>query len=462
MISPTTTALVATIAVPVMMSAAIRWRSALIGILPFLVLLNGVPLPVLGVSVHFDQVIACLLTAAVGADVVAGVRRLRTDPVTWWLAGLLVVNLAASALNSPAPSYSLLECANLASVWVIYLLVINLVETGPQLESFFRRSLWAAAAEGCVSIAAYVLNVIGVPVGGADVSESAAERLTTPYGAYGTMVEPNIFGSFSAAYLVLCVVLLMIAAQRPSAVPNARLLRWVAVITAGGLVLSFTRAAWLGAAVGIAGFALFARPMLGVRVRVSRALIPLGLALGAIIVLWFLPGNAGDLFRFKVLNLFNIASPTGVIRLLTYVAALEQSRQHLLIGWGTFSFAPLALQGSDFRQFDNWQNLWIGNYFLLALHDTGIIGLTLWVGLISTILVRGVRAVRWLRGVNQVASSRAVALVCAVTTLLIPFLATSGFSLGYSWLLIGLLGAYCRPWESVVAPPLSDSPDAST
>jgi O-antigen ligase len=290
-------------------------------------------------------------------------------------------------------------------------------------------------------------------VGGADVSTSAAEGLTTAYGAYGTMVEPNIFGSFTAAFLVLATVLLSIAAHRGVAVPNIRLLRWLAVAAATGLVLSFTRAAWLGAGAALVAFAVAARAVAGVRVRFSRSLVPAGLAVAGLGLMLLLPGNAGDLFRFKVLNLLNVVSPTGALRLLTYAMALDQTAQHPIVGWGTFSFAALAVQGSDFQQFDNWRNLWIGNFLVLALHDTGAVGLALWVGLIATILARGVRAVRVLRRSAPLASVRALALTVAVASLLVPFLATSGFSLGYSWLLIGLLGAHCREPERDATPP---------
>jgi hypothetical protein len=124
--------------------------------------------------------------------------------------------------------------------------------------------------------------------------------------------------------------------------------------------------------------------------------------------------------------------------------ALDQTIVHPIVGWGTFTFAPLAAQGADFQQFDNWRNLWIGNFALLALHDTGAIGLLLWGGMLWSVLRRGLRAVASLRPVDPQASIHAIALVGAVVSLLIPFLATTGFTLGYPWLLIGLLGAHAR------------------
>ena len=412
--------------------------------LPFLVVLNGVPIRVGGVALHVDQMAACLLVVPLGASVLAGKRRLYTDGTIWWLGALLAANIAASLLNSPARSYSLLQCINLASVWVIYVLVVNFVEP-EELEPFFRRCLWAALGASVIGITAYLLNVAGVPVGGAEVSASAAEQLTNAYGAYGTMVEPNIFGGFTSAYLVISVILLAIASRAGEVGSrNVRLLRWVAGATAAGLVLSFTRAAWLGALVGLALFVVLARRMLGMTIRLRGVFASIGVAVVAAAVLWVLPGSAGDLFRFKVDNLLNIASPTAFLRLVSYGIALQQTAAHPVVGYGTFSFAALTLQGADFQQFDNWHNLWIGNYLLLALHDTGVVGLVLWIGLIAGIVVRGVRAVRRLRSVDPAMTARTLALTIAIASLLVPFLATTGFTLGYTWLLIGLLGAYCR------------------
>jgi hypothetical protein len=79
-----------------------------------------------------------------------------------------------------------------------------------------------------------------------------------------------------------------------------------------------------------------------------------------------------------------------------------------------------------------------------SLHDTGVVGLVLWLGLLTSVLRRAVRAVRALRPTDPFAASSVQALTAAVVVLLVAFLSTSGFSLGFSWVLIGLLGAYCR------------------
>jgi O-antigen ligase len=423
--------------------AVIRWRRAFVLSLPFLAILNGIAIPLAGSSLRADQAIACALIVPLSASILVGARRLRTDSTVWWLAGILALNVLASALHSPARAYSLMQCVNLASAWVIYVILLNFLDTREELEVFLRRALWAALAATAIGTAAFVLAVLGLPVGGAETSRMAAERLTQAYGAYGTMVEPNILGGFAAAYLILAIGL-FIAPTELEDRTRIRLLKAVAMSAAVCLVLTFTRAAWLAAIAGGICVALFGRRASSIRVRPWHVIAPLAAAVAVALAILLTPGEAATLLRFKLMNLVNIGSQTAVIRLLSYTMAVQQLADHPVIGWGTFTFAPLTAQGADFQQFENWRNLWIGNYLLLALHDTGILGLGLWVGLLSSVFVRAARVVRATRFDDPIVASRAAALVGALVTLCVAFLSTSGFSLGYSWVLLGFLGAYCR------------------
>ena len=445
-------ALFALVAAIMMLLGALRWRRVLVMSMPFLVIFNGVPLVLGGVSVRVDQVAACLLLLPLMASILSGRWRLRMDVTAWWLTAILAMNLVASALNSPVRSYSLLQCANLASVWVIYLVLINFLATREDVRAFFTRSLWAAVAAGGMGVGAFLLALAGLNVGGAEVSRSAAEFLTSAYGAFGTMVEPNLFGSFMGAYFILAISLLALAPRRPDSAPGRALLRWTAALCAIGLLLSFTRSAWLGVIATLVAVALLGRGRF--RLRATRLVVPVSALLVAVAAIAFLPGDTGTLLRFKLTNLVNLQSQTVSARLVTYALALEQTVRHPIVGWGTFTFAPLVAEGSDFARYEGWRNLWIGNYLLLALHDTGVIGLVMWIFMLWSMLVHGTRAARELAISDPVLGVRTLALTLAVASLLISFLSTSGFSLGFPWLLIGLLGAHARLAEDAQAAPL--------
>jgi hypothetical protein len=432
----------ALIAAPLLVFAAIRWRRTLLMALPTLVILNGVPLTIRGTQVRVDQLAAVLLMIALSVSAIAGARRMRMDATSWWLVALVALNMAASLRSSPARSYSLLQCANFASAWLIYLVLINYLDTREELDAFFTRCLWSALVASVLGIAAFLLESVGIPVGGANVTASAAEHLTNAFGAYGTMIEPNLFGSFTGAHLILAMVLLVLGLRDVDDAPRRRLLRWMAALAAIGLVLSFTRSAWIGTFVGAMCAVMIARRERHVRAR--QFLLPLTAATALVVVLLLLPGYAGAFLRFKLDNIVNLDSRTATLRLFTYTLALDQTLLHPILGWGTYSFAPLAAQGADFARFEGWRSLWIGNYLLLALHDTGVVGLAMWLCMLWSIVSRGLRAWKELRPIDPETATRCLALSLAIVSLLVSFLATTGFSLGFPWMLIGLLGAHVR------------------
>src|SRR5262245_7701223 len=397
--------------------AAIRWQRTFVMALPFLATLNGISVPVGGASVRLDQLVAIALMVPLTASTLIGRRTLRTDRTTWYLLAILAMNVLATVVNSPSRGYSLSQCANVASVWIIYIILHNLLETREDLNAFFHRMLWAAGTASVLAIGAFGLAAAGVSIGGAEVTSSAAQRFTAAYGAYGTMVEPNILGGFAAAYLVACVSLLVdrVGPQ------NVRTIRWVAGLCAIAFVLSFTRGAWLGAIAGMGCLAIMRWRGLAGRIRVRYIVLPLAAAAVLVGALLAAPGDAGTLFRFKLTNLINVGTQTGITRLVQYSLALQQWIEHPVLGWGTFTFAPLVAQGTDFQQFDNWRNLWIGNYLLLAAHDTGLLGLGLWVVMLWGLLTRSASVVRRLRQTDPVMSGRTFVLSLAVVTLLVAF-----------------------------------------
>ena len=305
----------------VVVFVAIRWRHAVFMALPFLVTLNGLPLAIRGSSVRLDQLAACVLLVPIVAGHVSGTKRLRVDATTLWLAAILATNVVASALNSPARTYSLLQCANLASTWLIYVLLQNFLDTSQDLDRFIERCLWAAGLASAIGIVAFALALGGVSAGGAEVSRGAAEDLTKAFGASGTMVEPNIFGSFTGAMFVLAAGLSMEAHRLRASRTTLSLSRWITALCAIGVVVSFTRSAWLGVLGGLA-YVL----VLGARAshrRLKRFAMPIavGVALGIVLVL--LPGPTGAFLRFKLANLVNFESRTATLRLLTYVLAID-------------------------------------------------------------------------------------------------------------------------------------------
>src|SRR5262245_24836238 len=223
----------------------------LVMLLPFLAVPNGLAIPVAGASLRVDQLAACVLVVPLGASVLLGARRLWFDKTMGWLAAILAMNLIATALHSPAPISSLLQCASLTSVWFIYVLLVNFLDTKEALNAFLRRLMWAAIVSSVIAVGASLLASAGADIVGAEVSDAAAGLLAMAGGADGVMVEPHIFGTSTSASLVLSLVLSAAHARDGSAKKELRLAAWPAGISAVALVLSFTRAACFGTPIAL-------------------------------------------------------------------------------------------------------------------------------------------------------------------------------------------------------------------
>ena len=424
---------------PIVLLAAILWQRRLIALIPIAVGLNGVPLVIAGTNVRVEQAVGIIISVALGIAVLLGQRRLYLDRTARWLLVVAALHVLSSVLFSPARSYSLQQSASLIAVWSLYVVITNYVSDEQSLNALFRGIIAAGILYSVIGIAAFLLGRAGFGVGGANVDATSG----APYGAFGTMYEPNIFGSYCAAYFVLAVGMIAFSGG-PSARGRERWARVLLLLAGLGLLLSFTRGAWLGALAGTGVVVLLARRFFGVRINAWRVIAPVIAVVVLSVILWFLPFEGAEFFRYKVRNLVNIQSENAVVRLLTYTLAMQQFIQRPLLGWGTFSFAPLTVEGLPFREFEGWHALWIGNFVLQVLHDTGVVGLLAFIALLWSLMAGAYRAAGRVMEVEPVNATRQLALFAAFAGLLVAFVFTTGFTLGYSWMFAGLLGAYTR------------------
>ena len=426
------------VVLPLVIIVAILWQRELHAMSPLAVGLNGVPIVLNGTNVRIEQIIGVVLTMALAVGVLLGQRRLFLDRTAKWLAVVAFLHFLASALYSPARFYSLQQSASLLAVWSLYLVVINYTVDEKSLERFFRVVIASGFLYGGLGIAAFMLGRLGFDVGGANVDATAA----FPYGAFGTLYEPNIFGSYCAGFFVVAAAMIVLGGIGQTRVQGWP---WALLAVAGlGLMLSFTRGAWLGALAALGVVLLTARRYFGVQVRLARLLIPVAVVSLLAVVFWYLPFEGTEFFRYKVRNLFSAQSDNAAVRLLTAGLALEQFSRNPLLGWGTFSFAPLTTEGLPFKEFEGWHALWISNFLLQVLHDTGVVGLVAFIGMLWSLLAGGHRIAHRMLEIDVAFASRHLAVLAAFVGLLVAFLFTTGVTLGYTWMFAGLLGAFAR------------------
>ena len=416
-----------------------RLRIALILAMPFAVTLNGMPLEVASLKVRIDQAIALLLLMVV---VVEGRWReniASLSPASWAFLAFVGSALLTCAVFAPYRGYSLLQFANQASAWAVYGVVVVSVRNRRNADLLLRLTLVAAVIAVLIGMAALLLNLLGVHVPGANLTGS--EIAETPFGAYGTLYEPNIFGNYCAiAFSVVAILSLRRrGADSAPVFPHLHLLLGLLGV---GLLFSFTRGAWLGAAGALGAGFLVAVRYGHVRAPVRAIIVTVATAAIVVLLLWFVPYQGNEFFRYKVVNLLNPTSSNAGVRLLAIAVALDHIRGYLVFGAGTFSFAPLVAGGLEFRMVEGGSHLWLGNYLVAVVHDYGIVGFMLFGLFISLLLGRALRVASRIRVRDRIGSQTLIALTASLVCILIAFIFTSGFSLGYPWLFIALLDSF--------------------
>jgi O-antigen ligase len=412
-----------------------------------LVPLNGITLALGRTNVRTDQLVTVLMVVGFGLSAVFVRRRPYLDRPLALIIGLLALNALTTVFVSPSRGYSTTQVLSLTASWAIYAVLVNGLRTIDEADHATGVLLAAMTVAAMVGIVAFASAVAGFPIGMANVEGGINGQA---YGAFGTALEPNIFGSMCQSTFVIAAAMLLLGAH-----PRRRVQLWAVVgVTALGLVVSFTRGAWLGALCGLLATALLA-PVVGRRVSLARFALPAVAGALAGVWLWTDDGPAGVYFRYKIDNLVNPQSETATYRLVSYGLAWAQVLQRPIFGWGTFSYAALLAEGSDVKQLGVDHALWISNYLLLILHDTGIVGLLVFGALIVAVMRLGLRTARALTPERPAAAATVVALVASLIGVLVSFLFTSGFSFTYPWALMGLIGAYGRATADTLRMPAS-------
>jgi hypothetical protein len=277
--------------------------------------------------------------------------------------------------------------------------------------------LIAFATESAYGLLAYLLHVFGPSISiGPNPASGHLE-------AYGTLWEQNVFGASAAAGAVAWVYL------GPARFKQA----WIGLaLCIGGLVDSFTRAAWLAsAAVGALGLAL---PRL--RRRLDRPMVGVGLLGGLLIAISAVVVDQLGTYTVAVpgapahppqhgflLAIFNMTDFIGRLNQTGPVSS-DIAGHYVIIGRGTASFEFLHRAGGLPEH--------IASLPLLVLNDTGIVGLLLFAVFVAVLV-----ATVWERREDElVAGLGQAAIVVGLAVL-----ATQTTELMIDWLLLGILVA---------------------
>jgi O-antigen ligase len=350
-------------------------------------------------------------------------QKLRLETPDYWLLGYIAMNFASSTFGSSSPSDTL-RWALLNSLAILpYFLVRFSVRDAATLRKAFQILLAIGIAESAYGILCYVLHhLFGTAVG-----MEVGQYLGDVAAPYGSLAEANLFGAYTGCTAVLALAMYLIGGRRTG---------YLICFFIGSIavVLSLSRAALVATVVAACWVGWRARNVRERQPRHTAALI----AAVAMILIIVVP-TMGDVVHERFANILSegrLGEQTTIGRLIEAQEALQEFSEHRLIGSGTASL-QLSFDWSKYVPGMRDTNSWVGNITIRILHDTGLVGLAIALGLLGSLWWK----IRWVLRARASAAPMLVALSAGTLLYAVSFQATDGTLLAFPWVHLGLLSS---------------------
>lgn len=372
---------------------------------------------------HFAAVIVCF---AILIWMFTSRYDLRLEQLDYWILAFVVLNFVSSAFESPAPAATLRWALQNSLAILGYFLIRGMVTDFKILRGAFGILLGVGLLESIYGILCYASH----EAFGTSIGVQVGQYLAVVAAPYGSLFEPNLFGAYTASCAVAFLALYLFQGHG---------LRYLIcfLITSLAAVLSFSRVALV--ALLVAGGYVFWK---NIRLRENKdwkkPLVFAGLAAIVILVLVLASDSVGGIVRERFMNLYEqgLADDTAISRFIIVQEALQDIPGHFLLGQGTASF-NLTFDWSTYVPAWGGEKTWIGNSPLRILHDTGILGLTAFLGFFASVAYKIRHA--WKSSKNP--DAMLVGLVAGAIVYAISFESTDGTILAFCWIEFGLLAS---------------------
>lgn len=346
----------------------------------------------------------------------------KLDKLDYFVLAYVVANYLSSAFGSAEPSTTLRWALQNNLAVLAYFLIRLLIADRQTLGSAFRILLGVGISEATYGLLCYVSHYLFGTRAGVEIGQ----YLVDVAASCGTMYEPNLFGAYSGCFAVLFLALYLSGGKHRSGNLVGFLVASLASIS------SFSRAA-LFALIVSTGWVFW-------KTRRFRANSPNRLvvfALGFALVLAISITPIGGVVRERVSALYyqGFTEETAISRVLVIQQAIQELPNHLLMGRGTASF-NLSFDWANYIPEWTSDKTWIGNAPLRILHDTGLIGLTAFLGFVVFLCLKIRRSFRSKGPVSMLLGLSAGALLYAIS-----FQSTDGTILAFFWAHMGFLAS---------------------
>lgn len=418
-------------------------RNKLIFLLPYLAGLTGINLIIFNYNIRFDQLLVVVLLLVLISNRLISSKRFYIDTPGKILILLLFSNLISSLINAPSLKNSLLQLLNLASAWFAYFIIINFLDNNEKINRFIKHIFYSSIIFISYGLLAFVLSKFGVEILGVNSDITYKLNPYIAYGIQGTMREPNIYGNYSMIFFIISFGFWLLPQHSNL---SKGFIYTMILISFLGTLLSFTRGAWIGALVGILAILFYSKKLKGGSIQYVKFFV----FIFAIVIFTsyytydFINKNY---FDYKILNLVDFSEGSGAYRIRTFMLALDDIEQKPILGWGTYSFTDIYSLGYSTQGHGEW----IPNFLLLSLHDTGLIGLFLTISFFIIIFKKSFKSITFFMVKDNYYALYLLIFLCSLIGIIVAFQTSSGLSLVYPWLLIGVISAINRHFSAVTA-----------
>jgi O-antigen ligase len=374
-----------------------------------------------GWKVRPEDVGVGVVTLMVAVALVFKKHEIRLTTLDYWLLAYIFMNYVSSAFGSPEPPATLRWALQHNLAVLPYFLIRLLVQDTRTLRTAFRIFLLVGVGEAIYGIFCYLSYYFFDTTTGVEIGQ----YLSNVAGPYGSMFEANLFGAYTGCCAVVFLALYLAGDRN-------RITNLVGFFIASvAMFVSLSRGALLAYVIALWWLYRKARRT-GTKGRFKVA----PFAVAVIVVILIAGTSVGNVIRERFGNLFQQGAneETAFVRLVVYSVALLDVVKHPILGTGTASF-NLTFDWAEYVP--NWsgEKTWIGNAPLRILHDTGILGLALFLGFLISIWLK----IR--RGLRSITPHVSILFALSGGALLysISFLSTEGTDLAFFWVFMGLL-----------------------
>jgi hypothetical protein len=346
----------------------------------------------------------------------------REQPIRWIfpdypLVAYVALNIFSSQWMSIEPGQTIKWALQQMLVILPYFLLRVLAGDRPRFRRAFRIMLFIGAAVAAYAIFCFYSNLLF----GTEFGVQIGQYETIP-GTYGTQSEANILAAYCGACSVMMLAMYLLERQRRYLVGYA--------ITLAGMAIGLSRAALGATVIAMMLVMLRGRKMDLINKRVLR---PLGVATFFVVVALIPVLRSQYVERFSTIQASDVtADPDTMTRTVVLILAFEDIKEQPIFGSGTSSF-QLGFNWSDVAA-NNEDLGWISTTEVRVLHDTGAVGLIVFMLFVMSLARRAWKLLK------NGSDPELFALAYAAVVYLITFQLTEGTLLAFTWVHLGLIG----------------------